>query len=192
MKVLETKEPNPEYQRGFRARHFERMHYRFKKNHKTGLNILPEYYEILWELSRGELGEYLSYLYYKYHKQIFALKVSPNKKTATAEYQPKTKRYVQICLYKIYPYIWEKYWDLRRLTGYSISFIIRIFLEWELEEQSRNNEIENGIPLVRKLDGIEIHNVVYPIGNIQNSYEEYKSGSNLRNDIFIYYKDIFE
>lgn len=194
MEALIIKEQTPEYQwenGEIRTRHIERIQYQFKKRHKTGLNILPEYYDILYELSEGELGEYLKYLYYKYHKQIYALKVSSTKRTSTSDYQPETKRYIQITLRNMYPYIWEKYWDLRRITGYSISFIVRIFLEWELEEQSRQNELERGEPLIRKHPDIEIHYIRYPIIAVQHSYAGFKSGNSIRNDIFIYHKDIF-
>ncbi|GIX40500.1 MAG: hypothetical protein KatS3mg129_0233 [Leptospiraceae bacterium] len=147
METLILKEQTPEYHnqnRRYKTKNIDKTYYRFREKYKTGLNILPEYYKILYELSEGKLGEYLKYLYYKYHKQIFKLKVSRRKKTATTEYQPKTKRYIQIALEDMYPYIWEKYWDLRRITGYSISYIVRIFLEWVLEEMSRNRELERG------------------------------------------------
>jgi hypothetical protein len=190
MEVLTINEETPEYNQEERILTIDNTFYQFRKIYRTGLNILPEYYEILHQLSNGVIGEYLKYLYYKYHKQILILKVAHTKRTATADYQPIRKRYIQITL-NISPYIWEKYWELRRITGYSISFIVRIFLEWELQEQNQNNLIENGEPLISSHPEIEIININYPVYFFQNSYAVFKRGNSITNDIFIYYKDIF-
>ncbi len=167
------------------------FYYQFVKNNKIGINIFPEYYSILLIFSNKNFSSYLGYLYKKYHKQIIALKISPHKKTATAEYQPKTKNYKKYVLNQIHPYIWEKYWDLRRITGYSISFIIRIFLEWELEEKNRIEDIKNGEPIIKKIISIEIPSSNFDDFYFINSYYYFKCGNSERGDIFIYFKDIF-
>lgn len=95
-------------------------------------------------MSRGKHNKYLKYLYFKYHKRLLSIKHAPNKKTATTTYQPTTKRYKNLKLTNINPYLWDKYWDLRRITGYSISYILRMFLEWEMEfnEQIKNKKMK--------------------------------------------------
>ncbi len=167
------------------------FYYQFVKKNKIGINIFPEYYSILLIFSNKNISSYLGYLYKKYHKQIIALKISHYKRTATAEYQPKTKNYKKYVLTQINPYIWEKYWDLRRITGYSISFIIRIFLEWELEEKNRNEDIKNGEPILKKIISIEIPPSNFHDFYFINSYFYFKHGNSERGDIFIYFKDIF-
>lgn len=97
------------------------------------INTLLEYYERLCVLSGGNVYEFLDYLLEKYKKAILRKKVSSTKKTATTTYQPKTKNYVKRTIL-IRPYIWRKYKELKEMTGYSISALIRIFTEWEMKK----------------------------------------------------------
>jgi hypothetical protein len=55
-------------------------------------------------------------------------------RTLTATYQPRTKNYV-IRKISIQPTYWGKLYELRFLLGYSMSFIIRTMLDWEMQEE---------------------------------------------------------
>jgi hypothetical protein len=68
----------------------------------------------------------------------------PIKRTETATYQPKTKEYKRYSI-RLNPTLWSKLFDCRRFIGYSISAMLRIMLDWEMQEQCR--EI---IPMVEK------------------------------------------
>ncbi len=169
----------------------DRIQYTLKKYHNTGLNILPEYLILLYSLSRGNIRKYLKYLYYKYHKQILNAKIAPLKKTATANYQPRNKNYIQIRLNCMEPYIWDKYWDLRRITGYSISFIIRVFLEWELELQGQRDYIYQRQPLLRIDPEVDIYDFGDTLRFDFNNYYLRKKGNATSNSIYVVFVDNF-
>ncbi|MFN3605544.1 MAG: hypothetical protein ACK4UJ_12635, partial [Leptonema sp. (in: bacteria)] len=156
---------------------------------------LPHYFLILRNLSNNNLDSFLKYLYSKFHNKILSLKIAPIKKTATASYQPKSNQYKNFKLNKISPYIWDKYWDLRKITGYSISFIIRVFLEWELESMQKNSEILTGKPLLNPNPNTNIDlNLQFDPASSdwgRNNYEIRKKGNSVRNDIRIIFKDEF-
>ncbi len=178
--------------------------YYFLNFHRVSINILPYLYFFLLEFSgiyypntQHGISEIMKYLYKKYHKKILRIKIGPNKKTATSEYQPKTKNYNIQTIY-ITPYIWDKYWDLRRVTGYSISYIIRIFLEWELEELTIQNSrlvtIKNQIEEYKRklpMDIIKSNEHLLPLNYFFNSYALFKLGISERNEVYVIFKDIF-
>ncbi|MFN3603173.1 MAG: hypothetical protein ACK4UJ_00520 [Leptonema sp. (in: bacteria)] len=115
----------------------DQTQFSFIKMHKVSLNILPDLYQKLKMISYTNFNHFLEYLYEKYKQRILSLKISPFKKDATTQYQPKKEGY-KIVVLKIAPSLWRKFWELRLTTGYSISFIIRVFLEWELESRGQN------------------------------------------------------
>lgn len=167
----------------------ETTHYSFKENHDIGLNILPEYYKILIEFSEQNVNKYLEYLYCKYYKNMLRKKIAHTKKSATAEYQPKTRRYIQVKIKKISPYIWDKYKDLKRISGYSISFIIRIFLEWEMIERNEAERLERGYPLVERI-GIP-RGIEYRVFQFRHNYVGYKRGNHQGREFYWKFKEKF-
>lgn len=104
--------------------------YQFKEKWIFCINITQEYFDDLIRMSEGDLEKFLEYLYEKFKKRIMYLRASERKRTATADYQPRRKNYKRKII-SIVPTIWQRYWDLRLNTGYSMSCIIRIFIEWE-------------------------------------------------------------
>ncbi|MFN3603743.1 MAG: hypothetical protein ACK4UJ_03405 [Leptonema sp. (in: bacteria)] len=169
---------------------YDSSHYSFLQTHTMGISILPEYLLTLRNFAQNQWDPFLKYLYFKYHKKILALKQAPHKKTATAIYQPETKRYKNVKLKGVSPYVWDKYWDLRKITGYSISFIIRIFLEWEMEFIERAKEMEEK-RLWEKYTAEGVNKCLYSSFSFRNSYSVSKWGSSERNDVKIEFRDEF-
>ncbi len=164
--------------------------YTFLSEYSMGISMLPEYFEYLKIISKKNFNQCLKYLYFKYHKRLLSIKHAPQKKTATTTYQPKNKRYKNLKLNHINPYIWEKYWDLRRITGYSISYILRIFLEWEMEfnekiQHKTKEEIE------KEYQPLGINLFPEPEFQLQNSYRVEKWGESHKSDVNILFKDEF-
>lgn len=123
-----------------------RDEYELKPTHYYCVNLKVELYKDLVIMSSGNLNSFFEYLYEKFKSRIMILKIAPIKRTATTQYQPK-EEYKKIKLKKIDPTLWKKYWELRLLTGYSISYIVRVFIEWELLD--RGKEIETLLPAIK-------------------------------------------
>lgn len=111
-------------------------HYRHKNKHKVCINIQSFLCRELKRLSKKLNNEFLNYLYERHKRKILRVKIAPFKKTETTQYQPKQKAYKKMNLY-ISPSLWKKYKLLKDITGYSISYIIRVFLEWELQNEGQ-------------------------------------------------------
>jgi len=109
----------------------------------TSINITPFHYRYLMHLTQtkfgGELSFTINYLLRKYLAYLYQISISQEKRTLTASYQPKTKEYI-IRKISIQPTYWGKLYELRFFLGYSMSFLIRIMLDWEMQEE--------GIPVV--------------------------------------------
>ncbi len=164
-------------------------YYNLKECHTVGISILPEYYKNLQKLSKKNFDAFLKYLYYKFHKKIIKSKVAPYKRTATTTYQPPTKTYINIRLKNISPYIWEKYWDLRKITGYSISYIIRQFLEWELESINKSkeqNQLKKEFSSEKEINIVDLNAFEF-----NNSYVLKKEGCSHKREIKLNYRDEF-
>ncbi len=168
--------------------------YVYIEKYRTSISLTSAYFRAMVILSQKNISGYLQYLYQKYHQRILQHKVSPIRKNATTEYQSRTRRYRHWTI-QMTPYIWERYWDLRRVTGYSISYIIRIFIEWELDfiVRGRRNEIEEkGIAiwgnrwLTEKDTPHRIFTNYEP-----NSYAIIKVGDSGRNMVYIVWMDVF-
>ena len=116
-------------------------HFLTQKKCITSINITPFHYSYLMHLTQtkfgGELSLTIDYLLKKYLAYLYQISISQEKRTLTATYQPKTKEYM-IRRISIQPTYWGKLFDLRFFLGYSISFIIRIMLDWEMQEEEMN------------------------------------------------------
>ena len=119
------------------------QHFLTQKKCITSINITPFHYSYLMHLTQtkfgGELSLTIDYLLKKYLAYLYQISISQEKRTLTAFYQPRTKEYI-IRKISIQPTYWGKLFDLRFFLGYSISFIIRIMLDWEMQEE--------GIPIL--------------------------------------------
>ncbi len=104
----------------------------------TSINITPFHYRYLMHLTNARFGGKLSltirYLFKKYLAYLYKISISQRKRTLTATYQPRTKEYI-IRKIRIQPTYWGKLYNLRFFLGYSMSFIIRIMLDWEMQEE---------------------------------------------------------
>ncbi len=113
-------------------------HFITQKKCITSINITPFHYKYLMHLTQtkfgGELSLTIDYLLKKYLASLYQISISQEKRTLTASYQPRTKEYI-IRKIKIQPTYWGKLFDLRFFLGYSISFMIRIMLDWEMQEE---------------------------------------------------------
>ncbi len=109
----------------------------------TSINITPFHYRYLMHLTQtkfgGELSLTIDYLLRKYLAYLYQISISQEKRTLTATYQPKTNEYI-IRKISIQPTYWGKLYELRFFLGYSMSFLIRIMLDWEMQQE--------GIPIV--------------------------------------------
>jgi len=138
--------------------------------YRVGINLLPVHYNFLRELANARFDKNISdaihYLLNKYMLYLNQIRITPYKRTETASYQPQTKQYKRYSI-RINPTIWSKLFDSRRFLGYSISAILRITLDWEMQEMGR--DIIPLIPLpeiqVRDVDSTqhlqEIQSYVY-------------------------------
>ena len=108
------------------------------KDCKTSINITLFHYAFLVYLTEtrfnGNLSLTIDYLLKRYLSYLYKISLAPTKRTLTATYQPRTKNYI-IRKISIQPTYWGKLFELRFLLGYSVSFIIRIMLDWEMQEE---------------------------------------------------------
>ncbi len=114
------------------------QHFFTYKECKTSINITPFHFEYLIYLTEtrfnGNLSLTIDYLLKKYLAYLYRISYAPTKRTLTATYQPRTKNYI-IRKISIQPTYWGKLYELRFLLGFSVSFIIRIMLDWEMQEE---------------------------------------------------------
>ena len=104
----------------------------------TSINITPYHYRYLIHLTNtrfgGKLSLTINYLLKKYLAYLYKISISQQKRTLTASYQPRSKEYI-IKKIRIQPTYWGKLYELRFFLGYSMSFLIRIMLDWEMQDQ---------------------------------------------------------
>ena len=114
------------------------LHFFTQEECITSINITPFHYRYLMHLTNtrfgGKLTLTINYLLKKYLAYLYRISISQEKRTLTASYQPRTKEYI-IRKIRIQPTYWGKLYELRFFLGYSMSFIIRIMLDWEMQEQ---------------------------------------------------------
>ncbi len=115
-----------------------RHHFFTQEECITSINITPFHYRYLIHLTNtrfgGKLTLTIDYLLKKYLVYLYKISISQEKRTLTASYQPRTKEYI-IRKISIQPTYWGKLYQLRFFLGYSMSFLIRIMLDWEMQEQ---------------------------------------------------------
>ncbi len=142
---------------------------------RVGINLLPLHYQFLRELANTKFNRNMSdaihYLLSKYQKHLYEIRITPYKRTETANYQPETKQYKRYSIW-INPTFWSKLFDSRRYIGYSISAILRILLDWEMQAMGRNI-----IPLI-PLPELSLE----PVDDIQ-SHEDFQITEN-----YVYFK----
>jgi len=137
----------------------------------TSVNLTPFHYQYLIYITEtrfnGNLSLTIDYLLKRYLVYLYKISLTPNKKTLTATYQPRTKNYV-IRKIQIQPTYWGKLYELRFLLGYSMSFIIRIMLDWEMQQENIAIEPIFVIPPLTSEDE-EIESQIQ-LGNNYSSY----------------------
>ena len=121
--------------------------YTTKKYHPVCINLEPQHFLFLRELAQtkfdGNYSDAIQFLLSKYLYHLYEIRITPTKRTETANYQPITKRYKKWVI-RINPVIWSKLFESRHFVGFSMSAILRIMLDWEM--QSMGYGI---IPLIR-------------------------------------------
>lgn len=114
------------------------QHFYTKDKCITSINLTPYHYKYLMNLTEskfnGDLSMTIDYLLKKYLIYLYRISLTPSKRTLTATYQPRAKNYM-IKKIRIQPTYWGMFFELRLLLGYSISFMIRIMLDWEMQEE---------------------------------------------------------
>jgi hypothetical protein len=114
--------------------------YKTRNFYPVGVNLTRNHYQFLRELANTKFNRNISdaiqYLISKYQRYLNEIRIIPYKRTETANYQPKTKQYIRYKI-RINPALWSKLFDSRRFIGYSISALLRIMLDWEMQEMGR-------------------------------------------------------
>ena len=147
-----------------------------KHSHRVCLNLTPLHFAFLREFTfsrfEGDYSLAIQYLLSKYLNPLYEIRITPQRQTETAKYQPTTKQYKRYNV-DINPALWSKLFDLRRFVGYSISALIRIMLDWEM--QSQGYDIIPLIPLPT-LNAELINNSNQDNNTIVNNYSYFKKG----------------
>jgi hypothetical protein len=139
------------------------------------INLEQQHIDFLKELANRHRNNYSKAIYYlvnKYLNHLYLISITPIKKTETANYQPKTRRYKKRVI-NINPVLWSKLFEMRHFIGYSISALIRIMLDWEM--QSQGYDIIPLIPLPT-LNAEVINNSNQDNNTIVNNYSYFKKG----------------
>ncbi len=99
----------------------------------------------------GNISKTILYLISKYLKYLYQIKNIDIKRTMTIDYQPKTKEYKRYWI-TINPTYWGNLYNLRFSLGYSMSFLLRIMLDWEMEEyQQPETDIIISKPILNEM-----------------------------------------
>ena len=119
-----------------------------RKFYPVCINLEMQHLGFLKQIAQTNYeGDYSLAIYYllnKYLNYLYHIRITPRKKTETANYQPQTKRYKKKTI-SMNPVLWSKLFEMRHFVGYSISALIRIMLDWEM--QSLGYDIIPWIPL---------------------------------------------
>ena len=112
--------------------------YSTKSLHPVCINLEPQHLAFLSLLATSHFNgnHYLaiSFLLNKYLFYLYEIRITPHKKTETANYQPKNKLYKRKTIL-MNSVLWSNLFELRHFIGYSISALIRILLDWEMQQQ---------------------------------------------------------
>lgn len=138
---------------------------------KTSINLTKFHYQYLMDLTEsrfnGNLSLTIDYLLRRYLVYLYKISLTPTKRTLTASYQPRTKNYI-VRKIQIQPTYWGKLHELRFLLGFSMSFILRIMLDWEMQQEQIPVEPIFIMPQLTPIDE-EIHARIQ-FGNNYSSY----------------------
>ena len=125
----------------------------------------------------------------KYLSHLYEIRISPYKKTETATYQPKTKQYRRWTI-KMNPVLWSKLFEMRHFIGYSISGLIRILIEWEMQSYGYDIIPWIALPIIQQQNGtgnIQIHSPEPML----NNYFYKKQGFYMAREIIASFEDQF-
>lgn len=118
-----------------------------KKTHRVCINLEPRHFKYLKQLSQkinhGNISLTILYLLSKNIKYLSKINKTYQKRTFTITYQPISKKYKKFWI-TINPTIWGQLNNLRFYLGFSMSFILRILIDWEMQQDS---ETLNTIPV---------------------------------------------
>ena len=149
---------------------------------KTSINITSFHFEYLIYLTKtrfnGNLSLTIDYLLKKYLTYLYRISLAPEKRTLTASYQPRTKNYV-VRKISIQPTYWGKLYELRYLLGYSISYILRIMLDWEMQEDGIPIE-----PIVIKPQLVQEDEEIHSRIQVGNNYSCYNRVSHWNLEVY--------
>jgi hypothetical protein len=167
--------------------------YTTKFFYRVCINLEPRHYEFLKEISdirfNGDYNHTIHYLLSKYLNYLYEIRIPATKKTETANYQPRTKTYRRWSIY-INPVLWSKLFEMRHFIGYSISALIRIMLDWEM--QSQGYDIIPLIPLpVLNFENLFNNNEELLDERWLNNYLYKKQGTYQTRQIFCSFFDQF-
>ena len=146
--------------------------YTTRKYHPVCINLEPIHFEFLRELSTrfgGNFSNTIFYLLNKYLNHVYRIRITPTKQTETATYQPVTKQYKRWTIH-INPVLWSKLFEMRHFVGYSMSALIRIMLDWEMQEMEYDI-----IPLI-PLPVLTKDNNQQQTSKLINNYSYFKHG----------------
>lgn len=154
--------------------------YKLSKKHKYCIYIQPHLYQFLKRQGKENINFFLEYLIEKFKSDLIAHKNLNSLKKSTDKFQPRTKDYKRIILQNIEPNLWKRLKKLKSMTGYSISFIIRILIEWEMQFKDCN--IVPILPNLREYkNNYEIQNNFLAI----NNYIYYQFWEKRENEVII-------
>lgn len=166
----------------------DKNEYQTLKKQKVCIHLKPEHYNYLKQLSirrnNEDISKTILYLLSKYLKYLFKIKQPQIKLKTTATYQPKTKEYKNFTIL-INPTYWAKLNHLRGYLGFSMSFIIRITLDWEMFNDETSTEI-----LIQK-PSLEPHEQQSIPNTLIHSYEHRAKVIFSNRRIFTYFYDYF-
>ncbi|MFN3604603.1 MAG: DUF1564 family protein [Leptonema sp. (in: bacteria)] len=158
--------------------------YEFNETYKFCIYIQPRNFAFLKNKSRGNISLYLEYLIQKYKRSLLHSKKENALKNAVCHYQPKTKEYKRVVIQKISPELWKRLKELKSMSGYSISFIVRIFIEWEMERVGQPIT-----PLIKTTEE-HIQQINYPNFFIPiNNYRHHQWWNRRTNEFFSIFMD---
>lgn len=122
--------------------------FKAKEEHRVCIYLKPKHFQFLRQLAttryNGEISKTILYLLSKYLRYLYRIKRIDIKRTMTIDYQPRTRDYKRYWI-TVNPTYWGNLYNLRFSLGYSMSFLLRIMLDWEMEE-NQESEIDIIIP----------------------------------------------
>ncbi len=121
------------------------------KKRKYSLNLAVKHLEFLMQIVKylGSVEKALDYLSNKYQKRI---EVLANYKEGDIErYQPRGEEYINFSFLMEENKVWGILKGLKSATGLSISLLIRLMIEWEMNEEKYDEVIKTLVKI-----GIEL------------------------------------